>query len=107
MSPQDLKEQINCLTEARDQMMAKLQSLKTKAKDRLEENDEQIQTFKTTNNQLKEMLDSSEKEQEKLKSEMHAMELSKQVIEPCHEKTGLLHLENKDADQLCGNREAD
>ena len=60
-------------------MMAKLQSLKTNAKDRLEENDQQIEALKTTNDQLKEMLDSSEKEQEKLNSEMKALELSKQV----------------------------
>ena len=66
--------------------MAKLQSLKAKAKDRLEENDEQIQALKTTNDQLKEMLDSSEKEQERLKSEMKTVELSKQVIELSHEK---------------------
>ena len=77
---QDLKEQINCLTEARDQMMAKLQSLKTSAKDRLEENDEQIQALKTTNDQLKEMIGGLEQEQEKLKSVMKALELSKQVF---------------------------
>ena len=29
------------------------------------------------------------------------------IIEPGHEKTGFLHMRNKDADQLCGNREAD
>ena len=28
-------------------------------------------------------------------------------FELCHEKINILHMQNKDADQLCGNREAD
>ena len=29
------------------------------------------------------------------------------LTEPLHEKTGFLHMQNKDADQLCGDRTAD
>ena len=31
----------------------------------------------------------------------------RQINKPRREKTGILHMENKDADQLRGNREAD
>ena len=68
-----------CLTEARDQMMQKLHSLKTNAKDRLEENEQQLQALKDTNSQLKGLVNDAENEKERLKEEMDGIRLSKQV----------------------------
>ena len=76
---QELKEQMNCLAEARDQMMEKLQSLKSSTKERLSENEEELQALKDTNDKLKEMVNTMEAEKETWKRNIEELGAQKQV----------------------------
>ena len=59
--------------------MEKLQSLKTNAKEKLEENVQELQALKDTNDKLKEMVDTIEKEKEALKETVNELGHQKQV----------------------------
>ena len=76
---QELKEQMDCLAEARDQMMEKLQSLKSSTKERLSENEEELQALKDTNDKLKEMVNTMEAEKETWKRNIEELGAQKQV----------------------------
>ena len=70
---------MNCLAEARDQMMEKLHSLKSSTKERLSENEEELQALKDTNDKLKEMVNTMEAEKETWKRNIEELGAQKQV----------------------------
>ena len=59
--------------------MEKMQSLKTNAKEKLEENVQELQALKDTNDKLKEMVVTIEKEKEALKETVNELGHQKQV----------------------------
>ena len=70
---------MNCLAEARDQVMEKLHSLKSSTKERLSENEEELQALKDTNDKLKEMVNTMEVEKETWKRNIEELGAQKQV----------------------------